>query len=91
MKFLVLGNCQAGGIADSLEILAPRIEVGRELLSNDVTTLRAELRKQSKSFNGRVILHDSVQNIIDFHPQLQGILPEDTIVVPTLTPSNISK
>jgi hypothetical protein len=85
MKLLVLGNCQAGGLADSLEILAPGIEVGRELLSNDVATLRAELRKQSKSLKGRVILHDSVQNIIDFHPQLQGILPDDTIVVPTLT------
>ena len=85
MKLMMLGNCQAGSLADSLELLIPGSEIGHELLSNDVATLGAELQKYAKSRKTGLILHDSVQNIIDFHPQLQGILPEETIVVPTIT------
>ena len=85
MKLMVLGNCQAGGIADSLELLIPGSEISHELLSNDVAILGAELQKHSKSRKTGFILHDSVQNIIDFHPQLQGILPEETTVIPTIT------
>ena len=85
MKLMMLGNCQSGGLADSLELLIPGSEIGHELLSNDVATLEIELRKHAKSRKIGLILHDSVQSIIDFHPQLQGILPEDTIVVPTVT------
>ena len=85
MNVKVLGNCQAGGIADSLELLIPGSEIGHELLSNDVGILGAELQKHAKSRKTGLILHDSVQSIIDLHPQLQGILPEETIVIPTVT------
>lgn len=85
MGFIVLGNCQAGGVADSLELLIPGAEFKHELVSNDVATLEVELRKHAKERKVGLLLHDSVQNIIDFHPQLQGILPEQTIVVPTVT------
>ena len=46
MKLMLLGNCEAGGLADSIELLIPGSEIGHELLSNDVATLEAELRKQ---------------------------------------------
>ena len=46
VKLMLLGNCQAGGLADSIELLIPGSEIGHELLSNDVATLEAELRKQ---------------------------------------------
>lgn len=36
MKLTVLGNCQAGSLADSIELLIPGAEIGYELLSNDV-------------------------------------------------------
>lgn len=85
MGFIVLGNCQAGGVADSLELLIPGAEFKHELVSNDVAMLEIELRRQTKSRKVSVMLHDSVQNIIDFHPHLQGILPKETIVVPTVT------
>jgi len=85
VKLMMLGNCQAGGLADLLGLLIPGFEIGHELLSNDVATLEIELRKHAKSRKIGLILHDSVQSIIDLHPQLQGILPEETIVIPTVT------
>jgi hypothetical protein len=82
---MVLGNCQVGGLAESLRLLIPGVEVKRKMVSNDLVELESKLIKYGKSGNQRLLLHDSVQSMIDDHPQLQGILPDDTITVPTIT------
>lgn len=85
MRIILLGNCQVGGLVDSLKLLAPEFEIQSELVSNDVPTLARELSKHVNLRKTGLMLHDSVQNIINFHPQLQGILPNETIVIPTVT------
>lgn len=84
MKLALLGNCQVGSVADSIELLVPGTTVQRKFVSNNPSKLGAELRKCSKSKFDRVMIHDSVQNIISANSELEGILPQETIVIPTV-------
>jgi Polysaccharide biosynthesis enzyme WcbI len=85
MKFIVFGNCQTGGVAASLSLLMPEAEIKSELASTNVAALEVALREHTKVNDARLIMHDSVHRIIDSHAHLQTILPEETIVIPTIT------
>jgi hypothetical protein len=63
----------------------PGVEIKRKLVSDDAIELESKLVKHISSPKRRLILHDSVLSIIDLHPHLKGILPDDAIVVPTVT------
>ena len=64
VNFKVLGNCQVGGIADSLELLSNGSTVAGVLVSNDPKVLFEELSEHLKNAGDTVLLHESVREII---------------------------
>jgi len=85
MSILIFGNCQIGSLADSIEILVEGSKCDRVLASNEPAILKSELHDAASAGHELVLIHDSVQNIIDINPELQGILPASAVLIPTIT------
>ena len=84
MNYKVLGNCQAGGIADSLELLSNGSAVAGVLVSNDPKVLFEELSEHLKNPGDTVLLHESVREIILVNDALIKFDRPDNICIPTI-------
>lgn len=85
MVLKVLGNCQVGGIADSLELLSGGSKVEGVLLSSDPRTLHSELNKHIESVKNVVLIHDSVRNIISANDALLKFDRPQNVYIPTIS------
>lgn len=81
----ILGNCQVGTIADSLNLLVPNLVCNRQLVTDDPMTLKSEFDMFARTRPDVVILHDSVMRVLKSAPELRGILPSNLVVIPTIT------
>ena len=85
VKILVLGNCQVRTLANALELLVPSAEAQPFHLSNDPQILKSELASAFTNSWDLVLAHDSLMHIINAHDFLKELIPETTVVVPTIT------
>ena len=84
MNFKVLGNCQAGGIAESLVLLSGGSEVEWSLVSNDPKMLSGELSEHLNHPGHTVLLHESVREIILANNALVKFDRPENIYIPTI-------
>jgi hypothetical protein len=84
VNFKVLGNCQAGGIADSLEILSNGSSVSGKLVSNEPKVLFSELSEHFFDSESVLLLHDSVREIILVNEALVKFDRPENIYIPTI-------
>lgn len=85
MNFKVLGNCQAGGIADSLEILSNGSSVSGILVSNEPKVLFSELSEHFFDSESVLLLHDSVREIFSVNDSLAKFDRKENIYIPTIS------
>lgn len=85
MIFKVLGNCQAGGIADSLEILSNGSSVSGILVSNEPKVLFSELSEHFFDSESVLLLHDSVREIFSVNDSLAKFDRKENIYIPTIS------
>ena len=85
MELRVLGNCQVGGIADSLEIISDGSKVEGILLSNDPKVLHDELSKYFENAKNIVLMHESVKEIILANDALAGFARPENIYIPSIS------
>ena len=85
MKILVIGNCQVRTLANALELLVPGLEAKFFHVSNDPQILESELLSALSNSCDLVLAHDSLALIINSHPFLKNLMPETTVIVPTIT------
>ncbi len=85
MEFKVLGNCQVGGIADSLELLSDGSKVDGILLSNDPKVLHVELSKYFENIKNPILIHESVRNIIAANESLLEFDKRENVYIPTIS------
>ncbi len=83
-KIHILGNCQVGGIADSISLLFDNIEVEREIHTFDITALSSVLEKHLKS-QGFLIACDSVKALIGTNQSLSKFQLSENIYFPTIS------
>lgn len=84
MKTIIVGNCQVGGIADSLELLSNGSAVAGVLVSNDPTVLFEELSEHLNHSGDTVLLHESVREIIRVNDSLVKFDRPENIYIPTI-------
>lgn len=84
MQFKILGNCQAGGVADSLELLSNGSAVEWLLVSNDPKVLFGELSDHLNYPGHTVLLHESVREIILVNNALVKFDRPENIYIPTI-------
>lgn len=84
MQFTILGNCQIGGIADSLELLSNGSTIEGVLVSNDPVTLFGELLVQFKNQENIILMHESVREIISVNDLLSEFARPENIYIPTI-------
>jgi hypothetical protein len=85
VKLMVLGNCQVGGIADSLELLSNGSAVQGALVSNDPKVLFEELSEHLKHQENTVLMHDSVKAIISANTALSKFDRAENICLPSIS------
>ena len=85
MQFKLLGNCQVGGIADSLELLSDGAAIEGALVSNDPTALFGELSEHFKNHKSVVLMHESVREIISVNDSLAEFIRPENIYIPTVS------
>ena len=85
MVLKVLGNCQVGGIADSIELLSGGSKVEGILLSNDPKVLHSELIKHVENVKNVVLIHESVRNIISANDALLKFDRPQNVYIPTIS------
>lgn len=85
MHCKLLGNCQVGGIADSLELLSNGSAVEGVLVSNDPATLLGELSAQFKNQENTILMHESVGQIIAVNDFLSEFARPENIYIPTIS------
>ncbi len=83
-KIHILGNCQVGGIADSISLLFDDIEVEREIHTFDIPALSAVLEKHLES-QGFLIACDSVKALIATNQSLTKFQLSENIYFPTIS------
>jgi hypothetical protein len=85
VQYKLLGNCQVGGIADSLELLSYGSAVAGVLVSNDPKVLFEELSEHLKNLGDTVLLHESVRQIILVNDALVKFDRPENIYIPTIS------
>jgi hypothetical protein len=84
LNTIVLGNCQVGGIADSLELLSNGSAVKCLLVSNDPKMLFGELSEHLRHPGDTVLVHESVREIILVDDALVKFDRPENIYIPTI-------
>ncbi len=85
MQFIVLGNCQVGGIADSLELLSNGSSVEGVVVASDPKVLLGELSQHFGGDKNVVLVHDSVKKIILVNEALVKFDRPENVYIPTIT------
>lgn len=85
MNFKVLGNCQSGGIADSLELLSNGSTIDYSVVSNDPKVLFRQLSEHLKQPGYTLIMHQSVRDVILGNDFLSKFDMPENIYIPTIT------
>ncbi len=85
MRFNVLGNCQVGGIADSLVLLSNGSSVEGIVVSNDPKVLQSELSQCFQDVKNVVMIHDSVKAIISANTSLAKFDRPENIYIPSIS------
>lgn len=85
MNFKILGNCQVGGIADSLEIISNGAAISGILVSNEPEVLFRELSEHFFDSESVLLLHESVKKIISANDSLAKFDRRETISIPTIS------
>jgi hypothetical protein len=85
VKYTVLGNCQVGGIADSLELLSNGSSVEGVVVSNDPKVLQSELSQYFQDIKNVVMIHDSVKAIISANTALAKFDLPENIYIPSVS------
>jgi hypothetical protein len=80
----ILGNCQVGGIAESISLLVEGSKVHGELATNNIAELGSVL-SQHIECQGRLIVCDSVRSLIVNNPALKDFDRPDTIYYPSIS------
>jgi len=81
----MLGNCQVGGIADSLELISGGSTVSGVLVSHDPKVLFGELSEQLKHPGDTVLLHESVKEIIAVNDSLSVFARPENVYIPSIS------
>lgn len=81
----MLGNCQVGGIADSLELISGGSTVAGVLVSHDPKVLLGELSEQLKHPEDTVLLHESVKEIIAVNDSLSVFARPENVYIPSIS------
>ena len=81
----MLGNCQVGGIADSLELLSNGSSVEGVVVSNDPKVLQSELSQYFQDIKNVVMIHDSVKAIISANTALAKFDLPENIYIPSVS------
>lgn len=85
MKYTVLGNCQVGGIVDSLELLSNGSSVEGVVVSSDPKVLQSELSQYFQDIKNVVMIHDSVKAIISANTALAKFDLPENIYIPSVS------
>lgn len=85
MRYVILGNCQVGGIADSLELISGGSTVAGVLVSHDPKVLFGELSEQLKHPGDTVLLHESVKEIIAVNDSLSVFARPEHVYIPSIS------
>jgi hypothetical protein len=85
VQYKLLGNCQVGGIADSLELLSYGSEVAGVRVSNDPEALFEELSEHFKHARDTFLIHESVKEIILLNDSLVKFDRPENIYIPTVS------
>ena len=85
MQYMVLGNCQVGGIADSLELLSNGSSVEGVVVSNDPKVLLSQLSQYFEDTENVVMIHDSVKAIILANKALAKFDRPENFYVPSIS------
>jgi hypothetical protein len=85
VQFKVLGNCQVGGIADSLELLSNGSSVEGVVVSNDPKVLFSEISQCFDDSEIVVLFHDSVKAIIAANTALAEFDRLENIYIPSIS------
>ena len=85
MNTIILGNCQVGGIADSLELLSGGSAVSGVLVSNDPKVLFDEFSQHLTHLEGTVLIHESVKEIIRANDALARFARPENVYIPTIS------
>ncbi len=85
MNTIILGNCQVGGIADSLELLSNGSAVAGVLVSNDPKVLFNELSEHLTVHENTILMHESVKEIILVNESLSDFARREIVYIPTIS------
>ena len=85
MEILVLGNCQARGLAHALELYLPGSRAEALEINSDPVRLEKGLRIATTKKTELLLVHESVLRVMETHKSVIGALPDTAIVVPTIT------
>ena len=80
----ILGNCQVGGIAESISLLIEGAKVLGEIAPSNVADL-GNILSQHIHHQGSLIVSDSVGNLIANNPSLKEFDRPDTIYFPSIS------
>ena len=80
----ILGNCQVGGIAESVSLLVEGVTVHGEFAPSNIAELGSVLR-QHIEYQGSLIVNDSVRELIMNNPVLEDFDLPDTIYFPSIS------
>ncbi|NBX51035.1 hypothetical protein EBT25_14170, partial [bacterium] len=80
----ILGNCQVGGIADSISLLVEGVKVHGEFAPSNIAELGSVL-KQHIEHQGSLIVCDSVRSLIVNNPALKHFDLPDTTYFPSIS------
>lgn len=84
-KVFVLGNCQVGGIADSLRVLMPNVNLERHVLTHEAKSLRKDLRSYRKRDFDVAIVHESIPDSLGDESDLINELAPLVLKIPSLS------
>ena len=85
MELTVLGNCQVGGIADSLELISNGSACRGILVSNDPRVLFDELSGYFENSENVVLMHESVKEIIATNDSLSEFARPENVYIPSIS------
>jgi len=85
VQYKVLGNCQVGGIADSLELISNGSSIEGVVVSNDPKVLSGELSRHYEGDKSVVLVHDSVKSIILANKSLNVFDRPEIVYVPAIS------
>lgn len=83
-KIKILGNCQVGGIAESVSLLVEEVTVHGELAPSNIAELGSVLSDHLE-FQGLLIVSDSVKSLIVNNPALQNFDLPNNIYFPSIS------